>query len=67
MSEQTNCENNHEGNSKEIILVWEGPSETEITEEEVSQFCYELFSDKEYFVLSDFWVVNFLKELNGDG
>lgn len=53
---------------EEVELFWNGVPGIEFSEkeqEDVSQFCDEMLNDEEYFVLSDYWVSNLLKELNG--
>ena len=48
-------------------LIWDGVPGIQFTkEEDVSRLCEDIFNDDEYFVLTDYWVFNLLKELDGE-
>ena len=57
-------EQNIEEDWEEVELFWDGVPGIQFTKE-VSQLCEDIFDDEEYFVLSDYWVSNLLKELDG--
>ena len=53
---------------EEVDLIWDGVPGIQFTkeEEDVSQLCEDIFDDDEYFVSTDYWVFNLLKELDGE-
>ena len=54
-----------EEDSEEVELIWDGVPGIQFTKD-VSQLCEDIFDDDEYFVLTDYWVFNLLKELDGE-